>query len=164
GHITVERDGPPCPGNCPNHGCLEAVASGPALGRLALEAAAVAPDSGLGRALAQGREATGALVTELAHDGDPGALGCLERMGRGRRVAYPEHNGAQSAKGLVARIVAGDVVALATDAGMPVVSDPGWVVIAACVEAGLRVDVLPGASSVLVALAQSALPAATWRF
>ena len=86
GHITVERDGPPCPGNCPNHGCLEAVASGPALGRLALEAAALAPDSGLGRALAQGREATGALVTELAHDGDPGALGCLERMGRGLGV------------------------------------------------------------------------------
>ena len=81
-----------------------------------------------------------------------------------RLVAYHEHNEAASAKGLVARIAAGDVVALATDAGMPVVSDPGWVVIAACVEAGLRVDVLPGASSVLVALAQSALPAATWRF
>ena len=86
GHMTVERDGPPCPGNCPNHGCLEAVASGPALGRLAVEAAADAPETGLARALAQGREATGALVTELAHDGDEAARGCLERMGRGLGV------------------------------------------------------------------------------
>ena len=83
---------------------------------------------------------------------------------RARTVAYHEHNEAKSAAGLVTRIAGGEVVALATDAGMPVVSDPGWVLIEACVAAGLRVEVLPGPSSVLVALALSALPAATWRF
>jgi glucokinase len=70
GHVVVDMDGPPCQGNCPNRGCLEAVASGTALAREAREAAERSPDSELGRAAAAGREVTGPLVTELAHDGD----------------------------------------------------------------------------------------------
>lgn len=81
GHMTVDEDGPPCPSGCPNHGCLEALASGDALGREALRVARAAPDSGLGRALAAGREITGALATELAHDGDAAARDVVALVG-----------------------------------------------------------------------------------
>ncbi|MGZ8634330.1 MAG: ROK family protein, partial [Solirubrobacteraceae bacterium] len=82
GHIIVDSDGPPCPGRCPNHGCLEALVSGHAIGAEGLRVAREAPDSGLGRALSGGREVTGALVTELAHDGDPAACDVMTLMGR----------------------------------------------------------------------------------
>jgi glucokinase len=82
GHMVVDLDGPPCQGNCPNRGCLEAVASGTALAREARETAAAAPDSALGRAAAEGRELSGPLVAELAHDGDEAALGVLTLIGR----------------------------------------------------------------------------------
>src|SRR4051812_18170066 len=59
---------------------------------------------------------------------------------------------------------AGETVALVSDAGMPLVSDPGYVLVRACVAAGLAVEVLPGPSAVLAALVASALPADTWRF
>jgi glucokinase len=82
GHVVVDGDGPPCQGGCPNRGCLEAMASGTAIGREGAAAAAAAPDSVLGRALADGREITGAFVTELAHDDDPEAREVLARVGR----------------------------------------------------------------------------------
>src|SRR6476659_3298358 len=81
GHIIVDADGPPCPGNCPNHGCLEALVSGDAIGAEGLRLARAAPNSALGRALDSGREITGALVTELAHDGDPAASDVMRLMG-----------------------------------------------------------------------------------
>src|SRR6266540_2284613 len=81
GHIIVDSDGPPCPGNCPNHGCLEALVSGHAIGAEGLRVGRSAPESALGRALAAGREITGALVTELAHDGDAAALDVMTLMG-----------------------------------------------------------------------------------
>jgi glucokinase len=79
---VVAISGPRCQGNCPNRGCLEAVASGTALAREARAAAQGAPESELGRMLREGRELTGALVTELAHDGDSAARGVLELIGR----------------------------------------------------------------------------------
>ena len=82
GHVVVDLDGPPCQGGCPNRGCLEVMASGSAIGREGAAAAAAAPESALGRALADGREITGGLVTELAHDGDAAARGVLELAGR----------------------------------------------------------------------------------
>ena len=82
GHIIVDADGPPCPGNCPNHGCLEALVSGHAIGLEGLRAARSTPESALGQALAAGRDISGALVTELAHDGDPTALEVMTMMGR----------------------------------------------------------------------------------
>ncbi len=82
GHTVVDLDGPPCQGSCPNRGCLEAVASGTALIREARAAAAAAPGSQLGRLARAGREVTGALVTELAHDGDEAARSVLELIGR----------------------------------------------------------------------------------
>jgi glucokinase len=82
GHIVVDPDGPECPGDCPGYGCLEAFASGNAIGRAGEEAARRSPDSSLGKALAQGREITGGLVTELAHDGDDSAIEVLAEAGR----------------------------------------------------------------------------------
>ena len=81
GHMVIDMDGPRCQGNCPNRGCLEALASGSALGRSALEVATRDPSGPLGRALASGLEITGALVTELAHDGDPDSVACVRRAG-----------------------------------------------------------------------------------
>ena len=79
-------------------------------------------------------------------------------------VSYHEHNERGRAPELVAAMAGGSVVALVSDAGMPLVNDPGHVVIAAAVEAGVRVEVLPGPSAVLVALVAAGLPAETWRF
>ena len=56
------------------------------------------------------------------------------------------------------RLVAGDRVVLVTDAGMPSVSDPGYRLVAAAVEAGVTVTAVPGPSAVLTALAVSGLP------
>jgi glucokinase len=81
GHIIVDADGPPCPGSCPNHGCLEALVSGHAIGVEGLARARSEPDSALGRALDAGRDITGALVTELAHDGDTVAREVMTLMG-----------------------------------------------------------------------------------
>jgi glucokinase len=82
GHMVIDEDGPPCPGGCPGRGCLEAFVSGVAIGRAGAEVARTQPSSALGRALAAGRPVTGALVTELAWDGDAAALGVIEEAGR----------------------------------------------------------------------------------
>ncbi len=82
GHMVVQADGPRCNGNCPSRGCLESVCSGTALAREARRVAERRPASGLGRALAAGREISGPLVTELAHDGDATAIDVLAAMGR----------------------------------------------------------------------------------
>jgi len=89
----------------------------------------------------------------------------LERYGvRAALVSYHEHNERARAAELVERMREGAVVALVSDAGMPLVSDPGFVLVQACVAAGLAVEVLPGPSAVLAALVASALPADAWRF
>jgi 16S rRNA (cytidine1402-2'-O)-methyltransferase len=89
----------------------------------------------------------------------------LDRYGvNGRLVSYHEHNERARAGELVARMGAGAVVALVSDAGTPLVSDPGFVLVRACVAAGLAVEVLPGPSAALAALVASALPADRWRF
>jgi glucokinase len=82
GHVTVDIDGPPCQGNCPNRGCLEAMASGTAIGREGELVARELPSSSLGRALAQGLPVTGELVADLAVRGDLEATGVLELIGR----------------------------------------------------------------------------------
>jgi len=87
GHMVIDLDGPPCQGNCPNRGCVEALASGTALAREARRAAAEQPDSALGRAQAEGREVAGPLVTQLARAGDATALGVLELVGTRLGVA-----------------------------------------------------------------------------
>ena len=89
----------------------------------------------------------------------------LDRYGvKGHLVSYHEHNERQRAGELVARMREGAVVALVSDAGTPLVSDPGFVLVQACVAAGLAVEVLPGPSAAVSALVASALPADRWRF
>jgi 16S rRNA (cytidine1402-2'-O)-methyltransferase len=73
-------------------------------------------------------------------------------------VAYHDHNERQAAPALVERIRAGARVALVTDAGTPLVSDPGYRLVGACAEADLPVVPVPGASAVLAALGISGLP------
>ncbi|HWD64311.1 MAG TPA: 16S rRNA (cytidine(1402)-2'-O)-methyltransferase [Solirubrobacteraceae bacterium] len=89
----------------------------------------------------------------------------LERYGvSAKLVSYHEHNESERSAELVRRIYRGETVALVSDAGMPLVSDPGFVLVRACVAAGLAVEVLPGPSAALAALVASALPADRWRF
>jgi 16S rRNA (cytidine1402-2'-O)-methyltransferase len=79
-------------------------------------------------------------------------------------VSYHEHNEERRAAELVERMRGGAVVALVSDAGMPLISDPGYVLVRACVAAGVAVEVLPGPSAALAALVASGLPADSWRF
>lgn len=80
GHMVIELDGPPCHGNCPNHGCAEVYCSGTALVEEATRLGAIRPGSGLERLL---RNATlaGPLVTELAYDGDTAAREAIALVG-----------------------------------------------------------------------------------
>jgi glucokinase len=81
GHTVIQADGPPCQGNCPNHGCVEALASGTALGREGRAAAESAPDSVIGKLLAAGEEVDGRAVTEAALAGDTTSIGVFELIG-----------------------------------------------------------------------------------
>jgi 16S rRNA (cytidine1402-2'-O)-methyltransferase len=89
----------------------------------------------------------------------------LDRYGvSAERVRYDAHTERRVAPRLVERMRGGAVVALVSDAGMPLVSDPGLVLVQACVAAGLEVEVLPGPSAALAALVASGMEASTWRF
>jgi 16S rRNA (cytidine1402-2'-O)-methyltransferase len=79
-------------------------------------------------------------------------------------VSYHEHNEEARARELVERMRLGATVALVSDAGMPLVSDPGFVLVRLAIAAGVGIEVLPGPSSVLTALVASGLPSAQWRF
>jgi glucokinase len=81
GHTVIQADGPPCQGNCPNHGCVESLASGTALGREGLAVAESSPDSALGRALAAGEKIDGRAVTEAALAGDRTAIEVFDLIG-----------------------------------------------------------------------------------
>ena len=76
----------------------------------------------------------------------------------GRVVSYFEGNEAARTPDLLAEVAGGRRVLLVTDAGMPSVSDPGYRLVAACVEADLPITAVPGPSAVLTALAVSGLP------
>ncbi|MGA9326910.1 MAG: 16S rRNA (cytidine(1402)-2'-O)-methyltransferase [Salegentibacter sp.] len=68
------------------------------------------------------------------------------------------HNEHKTVAGLVQRIQSGETIALISDAGTPAISDPGFLLTRACVEAGLEVDCLPGATAFVPALVNSGLP------
>jgi glucokinase len=87
GHVVIDENGPRCQGNCPNHGCVEALASGTALGHAGLLAAQTHPDSALGRALAADGAITGRTVTEAALSGDGIAVEVVGGIGRHLGVA-----------------------------------------------------------------------------
>jgi 16S rRNA (cytidine1402-2'-O)-methyltransferase len=75
-----------------------------------------------------------------------------------RQLSLHEHNERDRADEVVARLAEGQRVALVSDAGTPAVSDPGYRLISAVVEADLRVEAVPGASALLTALVVSGLP------
>jgi 16S rRNA (cytidine1402-2'-O)-methyltransferase len=75
-----------------------------------------------------------------------------------------EHNEAQKTPGLIARLLAGDDVALVSDAGTPTVSDPGSYLVREASRAGIRVEPIPGASAPLAALSISGLSAQSFAF
>jgi len=79
-------------------------------------------------------------------------------------ISLHEHNEAARAPQLISRLAEGASVALVTDAGTPLVSDPGFRLLTAAIEAGIRVTSLPGASAVTTALAASGLPPLPFRF
>ena len=68
------------------------------------------------------------------------------------------HNEHKTTAAIVARIKSGQSVALISDAGTPAISDPGFLLTRACVEAGIEVDCLPGATAFVPALVNSGLP------
>ncbi|HEY7858991.1 MAG TPA: 16S rRNA (cytidine(1402)-2'-O)-methyltransferase [Candidatus Nanopelagicales bacterium] len=82
----------------------------------------------------------------------------------GRVVSYYDAVERERQPHLLAAMRAGERVVLVTDAGMPSVSDPGYRLVAACVEAGIRVTAVPGPSAVLTALALSGLPTDRFTF
>jgi 16S rRNA (cytidine1402-2'-O)-methyltransferase len=79
-------------------------------------------------------------------------------------LSLHEHNERARAGELVGRMREGAVVALVSDAGTPVVSDPGFALVRECIAAGIPVEVLPGPSAVTSALVASGLPAERWLF
>jgi len=79
-------------------------------------------------------------------------------------ISLHEHNEAQRLTGLLARLERGEVIALISDAGTPLVSDPGFLLVRAAAAAGHRVEAVPGPSAVLAALAISGLPPQPFTF
>src|SRR6185295_4820229 len=89
----------------------------------------------------------------------------LDRYHIGAKLlAYHEHNEAKATPGLVSRMLEGESMALVTDAGTPLLSDPGSRLVAATLEAGVRVVPVPGASALLSALVASGLSSEKFTF
>jgi glucokinase len=87
GHITIQGEGPPCPGTCPNRGCIEALCSGQALERDATELAKGRPESRLGQLYAENNRVSGREAVAAAQEGDPEALMLFDRLGRNLGIA-----------------------------------------------------------------------------
>ena len=81
-----------------------------------------------------------------------------------RTVSYHEHNEQERAGELLARLERGESIALVSDAGTPLLSDPGYRVVRAAAEAGVPVEAIPGPSALLTALVVSGLPTDQFHF
>lgn len=79
-------------------------------------------------------------------------------------VSYHDHNETERAAELASRMLTGDSIALVSDAGVPLVSDPGYRLVRAAIETGIPVHPIPGASAALTALSASGLPTDSFRF
>jgi 16S rRNA (cytidine1402-2'-O)-methyltransferase len=112
------------------------------------------------RVLAELRDADVVLAEDTRH-----TRGLLERHGiRAKLLSYHEHNEAARVAELLPRLEAGERIALVSDAGMPLVSDPGARLVRAARDAGMEVTVLPGPSAVETALVASGLGGAGYTF
>ena len=83
---------------------------------------------------------------------------------RAELLSVHEHNELQRSSQLIDKLTAGLSVALVSDAGTPLISDPGFVVVRACRDAGVRVVPVPGPSDVITALSVSGLPSDRFQF
>jgi len=89
----------------------------------------------------------------------------LSHYGIGTRMlSYHDHNERQRTPQLIARMRAGDTIALVTDAGSPGISDPGFFLVRACHQAGITIMPLPGATALIPALTASGLPSERFVF
>jgi 16S rRNA (cytidine1402-2'-O)-methyltransferase len=122
------------------------------------------PIGNLGDITARAGEVLGACDLVFAEDTRTTRV-LLNHLGIARRLgSLHEHNEARVAAGIVAALGEGRTVALVSDAGTPLVSDPGERLVARVVAAGHRVEAVPGASAVLAALVVSGLPAIPFTF
>jgi 16S rRNA (cytidine1402-2'-O)-methyltransferase len=112
------------------------------------------------RAVETLREVSAVLAEDTRH-----TVHLLQRYGvTTPLVPYHEHNEAKATPGLVARLLAGESLALVSDAGTPLLSDPGARLVRAAVEAGIKVSPVPGASALLSALVAAGLDADRFTF
>jgi 16S rRNA (cytidine1402-2'-O)-methyltransferase len=81
-----------------------------------------------------------------------------------RSISYHEHNEANRTEDLVARLQQGETGTLVSDAGTPLLSDPGYRIVRAAVQAGIRIEALPGPSALLAGLVVSGLPTDQFHF
>ena len=79
-------------------------------------------------------------------------------------VALHDHNEGRKAASLVERAAQGERIVFLSDAGTPTISDPGYRLVNACIEASVKVEVIPGASAVITALAGSGMPTDAFYF
>lgn len=122
------------------------------------------PIGNLGDLTPRAQEILGSVAAVLAED-TRHTRKLWERFGlKTPLIAHHEHNEAQTTPGLVARLVAGDSLALVTDAGTPLLSDPGARLVRAAIDAGVTVSPVPGASALLSALVASGIDSTTFTF
>ncbi len=122
------------------------------------------PIGNLGDMSARAIEVLSGVAVILAEDTRHSRVLC-DRFGiRTPMQSYHEHNEAASAPRLVERLAAGESMALITDAGTPLVSDPGARLVRAALDAGVRVSPVPGASALLAALVGSGIAAERFTF
>jgi 16S rRNA (cytidine1402-2'-O)-methyltransferase len=104
------------------------------------------------------REVLG-LADVIAAEDTRHTLGLLSRIGvESRLIAYHEHNETERAKDLLEQLGSGKSVALVSDAGTPLISDPGWRLVNAAQQAGIGVVPIPGPCAAVAALCASGLP------
>jgi len=100
-----------------------------------------------------------ATATVIAAEDTRHTRGLLSRIGaESRLIAYHEHNEEQQVPELLERLTRGETVALVSDAGTPLISDPGWRLINAAQSAGVEVVPVPGPCAAIVALSAVGLP------
>ncbi len=114
------------------------------------------------RALRVLREANAVLCEDTRTTGQ--LLHLLGIEAKGRLLAHHQHNEHRYVDALVARLTAGERLALVSDAGTPAISDPGFLLVRAARAAGLAVECLPGPTAFVPALVQSGLPADRFTF
>jgi len=91
--------------------------------------------------------------------------GLLSRIGvESRLIAYHEHNESERVPALLAQLAAGQSVALVSDAGTPLISDPGWRLVKAAQESGIAVVPIPGPCAAVAALCAAGLPTDSFVF